>query len=154
GLYVTRGTTCISPPRAPAGSTKSNVSSRRSRRNASGAVHSRMCVFWNRQSTRIWPITTTTANPSSGQQRPIPSARRFSEFANERLRHDTSSPWWKSGVAPRAARRPDGKARRPRISTIFEGEATQPAGCLAGRMQSDLHHGLLVHHLALTVVLL
>src|SRR5204862_5313557 len=32
------------------------------------------------------------------------------------------------GVAPRPARRPDGKARRPRISGIFEGGATQPAG--------------------------
>ena len=54
-----------------------------------------------------------------------------------------SSPWRKSGVAPRAARRPDGKERprgprrafpsalgwwRPRISGIFEGGATRPAG--------------------------
>src|SRR5439155_20941518 len=32
------------------------------------------------------------------------------------------------GVAPRPARRPDGKARRLRISGIFEGGATQPDG--------------------------
>ena len=32
------------------------------------------------------------------------------------------------GVALRPARRPDGKARRLRISGIFEGGATQPAG--------------------------
>jgi len=30
-----------------------------------------------------------------------------------------SSPWWKSGVAPRRVRRRAGKARRPRISGIF-----------------------------------
>src|SRR6266705_2104460 len=60
------------------------------------------------------------------------------------------------GVAPRPARRPDGKARRLRISGIFEGGATQPArgpqrgsrvgverGCIAGRMQPDFHDGLL-----------
>src|SRR6266851_2540020 len=39
-----------------------------------------------------------------------------------------SSPWCKSIVAPRAAIRPAGKARRPRISGIFEGGATQPDG--------------------------
>jgi hypothetical protein len=52
-----------------------------------------------------------------------------------------SSPWWKSGVAPRAAMRPldhpsaaaalgtpGGKARRPSISGICEGGATQPGG--------------------------
>ena len=39
-----------------------------------------------------------------------------------------SSPWCNSIVAPRTARRPAGKARRPRISGIFEGGATQPAG--------------------------
>src|SRR5262245_4850429 len=39
-----------------------------------------------------------------------------------------SSPWCKSIVAPRTARRPDGKARRLRISGIFERGATQPAG--------------------------
>ncbi len=40
----------------------------------------------------------------------------------------TSSPWSKSAVAPRAAMRPAGKARRPRISGIFEGGATPPGG--------------------------
>jgi hypothetical protein len=39
-----------------------------------------------------------------------------------------SSPWCKSGVAPRRVRRPAGQARRPRISGIFEGGATQPGG--------------------------
>jgi len=36
-------------------------------------------------------------------------------------RSDTwpDSPWWKSGVAPRRARRPAGKARRPRIPAVF-----------------------------------
>jgi hypothetical protein len=38
-----------------------------------------------------------------------------------------SAAFHKDGDAPRAARRPDGKARRLRISGIFEG-ATQPAG--------------------------
>src|SRR4249919_459861 len=38
-----------------------------------------------------------------------------------------SSPWWKFGLAPRRARRLDGKARRPRISGTFEEGATQPA---------------------------
>src|SRR5947207_6308780 len=33
-----------------------------------------------------------------------------------------------SGVAPRRARRPAGKARRPRIPGVFERGATQPAG--------------------------
>jgi len=41
---------------------------------------------------------------------------------------NSSGPWCKSIVAPRTARRPDGKARRLRISGIFEGGATQPAG--------------------------
>src|SRR5687767_15330206 len=36
------------------------------------------------------------------------------------------------GVAPRAARRPAGKARRPRISGIFEEGATPPAGMHRG----------------------
>ena len=45
-----------------------------------------------------------------------------------RAPRDTSSPWWKSGVAPRRARRPAGKARRLRIWPIFDGGATQPAG--------------------------
>ena len=40
----------------------------------------------------------------------------------------SSSPWCKSIVAPRVAMRPAGKARRPRISGIFEGEATPPGG--------------------------
>jgi hypothetical protein len=39
-----------------------------------------------------------------------------------------NSPWCKSGVASRAAMRPPGKARRPRISGIFEGGGTQPGG--------------------------
>jgi hypothetical protein len=34
----------------------------------------------------------------------------------------------KSGVAPRRARRPAGKARRPRIPGVFERGATQPPG--------------------------
>src|SRR6185503_2384404 len=38
------------------------------------------------------------------------------------------SPGCKSIVAPKTARRPAGTARRPRISGIFEGGATQPAG--------------------------
>src|SRR5712691_11103748 len=37
-----------------------------------------------------------------------------------------SSPWGKSIVAPRAAMRPSGKARRPRIPGVFEGGATPP----------------------------
>ena len=37
------------------------------------------------------------------------------------------SPWWKSSVAPRRARRPAGKARRVRIFGIFERGATPPA---------------------------
>jgi selenide,water dikinase len=36
------------------------------------------------------------------------------------------------GAAPRAARRPAGKARRPRISAIFEGGATSPDGMHRG----------------------
>ena len=48
--------------------------------------------------------------------------------SRRRSKRDASSPWCKSIVAPRAARRPDGKARRLRISGIFEGGATQPAG--------------------------
>src|SRR5947209_3669020 len=40
----------------------------------------------------------------------------------------SSSPWRKSIVAPRTARRPADKARRPRISGIFEEGATPPAG--------------------------
>src|SRR5262245_27963612 len=32
------------------------------------------------------------------------------------------------GVAPRAARRPPGKARRPRIPGVFEEGATRPGG--------------------------
>jgi hypothetical protein len=39
-----------------------------------------------------------------------------------------SSPWCKSIVAPRTAMRPAGKARRPRIPGVFEGEATPPGG--------------------------
>jgi 3-hydroxyisobutyrate dehydrogenase-like beta-hydroxyacid dehydrogenase len=42
--------------------------------------------------------------------------------------YDLNSPWWKSGVAPRRARHPAGKARRLRIWPIFDGGATQPAG--------------------------
>src|SRR5580700_11306626 len=38
------------------------------------------------------------------------------------------SPWRKSGVAPRLAMRPDGKARRARIPGVFERGATQPGG--------------------------
>src|SRR6266849_1795042 len=37
-------------------------------------------------------------------------------------------PWWNAAVAPRPARRPTGRARRPRVSGIFEGGATQPGG--------------------------
>ena len=48
------------------------------------------------------------------------------QAANENL--TLNSPWCNSIVAPRTARRPAGKARRPRISGIFEGGATQPAG--------------------------
>jgi hypothetical protein len=39
-----------------------------------------------------------------------------------------SSPWWKSGVAPRRARRPDRQARRRRIPGVCDGGATQRAG--------------------------
>jgi hypothetical protein len=39
-----------------------------------------------------------------------------------------SSPWWKSGVAPRRARRLAGKARRPRIPGVLERGATPPPG--------------------------
>src|SRR3990172_3812959 len=39
-----------------------------------------------------------------------------------------SSPWCKSIVASRAAMRPAGNARRPRISGIFEGGVTEPDG--------------------------
>src|ERR1700688_46766 len=39
-----------------------------------------------------------------------------------------SSPWRKSGVAPRAAMRPDGKARRVRIPGVCERGATPPGG--------------------------
>ena len=38
-----------------------------------------------------------------------------------------SSPWCKWRVAPRRARRRDGKARQPRIPNVFEGGATPPA---------------------------
>ena len=48
------------------------------------------------------------------------------QAANENL--TLNSPWCNSIVAPRTARRPAGKARRPRISGIFEGGATQPVG--------------------------
>src|SRR4249920_699130 len=40
---------------------------------------------------------------------------------------DPSSPWCKWRVAPRRARRRDGKARQPRIPNVFEGGATPPA---------------------------
>src|SRR2546427_13101718 len=40
----------------------------------------------------------------------------------------SSSPSCKSIVASRAAMRPAGKARRPRVSGILEGGATQPDG--------------------------
>src|SRR5687767_11643195 len=43
------------------------------------------------------------------------------------------------GVAPRAARRPAGKARRPRISGIFEGRATPPAGMHRGPNAGPIH---------------
>ena len=39
-----------------------------------------------------------------------------------------SSPWWKSRVAPRRARRPAGKARRWKIPGVFDGGATPPGG--------------------------
>ena len=39
-----------------------------------------------------------------------------------------SSPWCKSGVAPRPGMRPAGKARRAKISGIFDRGATQPDG--------------------------
>src|SRR5882762_7713381 len=39
-----------------------------------------------------------------------------------------NSPWRKSGVAPRRARRPDGKTRRPKIPEVFERGATQLTG--------------------------
>src|SRR5688572_14017936 len=40
----------------------------------------------------------------------------------------TSSRWCQSRVAPRPTMRPDGKARRPRIPSVFEGGATPPVG--------------------------
>ncbi len=53
-----------------------------------------------------------------------------------------SSPWCKSIVAPRAAMRPAGKARRPRISGIYLSEEQRSqTGCSAGRMQSDFRRG-------------
>src|SRR6266511_4371080 len=56
----------------------------------------------------------------------------------------TSSPWCKSGVAPRPARRPAGKARRAKnIGQYLSEEQRRPPGCRAGRMQPDLRHGLL-----------
>ena len=46
----------------------------------------------------------------------------------QRMASQLSAASHKYGDAPRAARRPDGKARRLKISGIFEGGATPPAG--------------------------
>ena len=48
--------------------------------------------------------------------------------AAEMPRRALSTAFHNYGDASRAARRPDGKARQPRILSIFEGGATQPAG--------------------------
>ena len=55
----------------------------------------------------------------------------------------SSSPWQKSGVAPRAPMRPPGKTRGARISGIFERRATQSGGRSGVRMPADFCHGLL-----------
>jgi hypothetical protein len=39
--------------------------------------------------------------------------------------------------------RPDGKAPRVRIPEYLSEEQRSQAGCSAGRMQPDFHHGLL-----------
>jgi hypothetical protein len=57
------------------------------------------------------------------------------------------------GVAPRAARRPAGKARRPRISGIFEGGATPPAGMHRGPNAGPIYEmGSSRHELAAQLV--
>src|SRR2546423_14887798 len=68
------------------------------------------------------------------QRRPLPLSqdassppREAATFLRARERA-LNSPWCNSIVAPRTARRPAGKARRPRISGIFDGGATQPDG--------------------------
>ena len=67
-----------------------------------------------------------TAAPSP---RSCATRSRTCPTISSRLRADSSGTHLMNGdVARRAARRPDGKARQPRISGIFEGGATQPAG--------------------------
>ena len=63
-----------------------------------------------------------------------PAARR----PGQPLPRALSSPWWHPGVAPRAARRPAGKARR----AICERGATQPAGMDRGSNEPVFRHGL------------
>src|ERR1700674_462772 len=87
------------------------------------------CGRWRdtcgRPTARSWPSpsspTISTGRRAQSRPPPTPSSSGWRPFA-------ASSAWWKSGVAPRVAMRPAGKARRPRISGIFEGGATQPGG--------------------------
>ena len=55
-------------------------------------------------------------------------SRRGTSFVAGTAPSTASSPWWKSGVAPRRVRRPAGKAGRARISGTFERGATPPEG--------------------------
>src|SRR5206468_5485661 len=57
-----------------------------------------------------------------------PARRRRPDSTHVRRESNLVARGESPGVAPRPARRPDGKARRLRISGIFEGGATQPAG--------------------------
>jgi hypothetical protein len=55
-----------------------------------------------------------------------------------------NSPWLKSGVSTEAGEAPAGQgATTENIGNIRREEQRRPAGCIAGRMQPDFHHGLL-----------
>ena len=77
------------------------------------------------------PVRTSRARTQhEARQGPGPQRRRLclNEEVNHRWKRPVpSSPWWKSGVAPRRTRRLADKARRLRILSIFEGGATQDA---------------------------
>src|SRR3989442_15977675 len=74
-----------------------------------------------------WSVTSTSSQLShstacSTESRQVAEQHHLSEVRSlQREGSRLSSLWCKSGVAPRQARRPGGKARRLRISGIFEG---------------------------------
>jgi hypothetical protein len=97
---------------------------------SSSSLRSALCSRWKSvfeqysRSSPLPPDLLPDLLPERSRQTVSPALATTPHRASEW----SSSPWQKSGVTPRGARRPAGKARRLRIPAVFEGGATQPPG--------------------------